>query len=105
MVKRGQVWTWVRGDDRHHVLVISNDEYNAEPGVAVWALILVRGLPQSNPLGVHLCSDDPFGGASVSIPALVQILDRGSLTENHGYLAPGTMRAVEDALREFMDLV
>jgi mRNA-degrading endonuclease toxin of MazEF toxin-antitoxin module len=104
VVKRGQVWTWARGDERHRVLVISNDEYNALPEVAVWALLVVPGLPQSTPFGVHLCSDDPLAGSSVSIPGLVQILDRASLTENHGYVAPGTMNSVEDGLREFMEL-
>ncbi|WP_203817616.1 type II toxin-antitoxin system PemK/MazF family toxin [Paractinoplanes ferrugineus] len=103
-MRRGQVWTWVRGAERHPVLVISNDEYNALPEVPVWALVIVPGLPQSTPFGVHMCSDDPLPGASVSIPGLVQILDRGSLTENHGYLAPGTLDSVEDALREFMEL-
>lgn len=104
MVKRGQIWSLIRGDALHHVLVISNDEYNAVPELAVWALVIVRDLPQQNPLGVHLCSDDPLPGGSVSIPGLVQILDRGSLKESLGYVAPGTMNAVESALRDFLEL-
>jgi mRNA-degrading endonuclease toxin of MazEF toxin-antitoxin module len=104
MVRRGQLWTLERGGGLHHVLVISNDEYNAVPSLAVWALAVVRGIPQSNPLAVHLCHHDPVQDASVSIPSLVQILDRGSLKDNLGYVAPGTMNAVEDALREFLEL-
>ncbi|WP_433382229.1 type II toxin-antitoxin system PemK/MazF family toxin [Actinoplanes sp. CA-142083] len=104
MVRRGQIWSLIRGDALHHVLVISNDEYNAVPELAVWALVIVPDLPQQNPLGVHLCHDDPLPGGSVSIPSLVQILDRGSLKENLGYAAPGTMNAVESALRDFLEL-
>ncbi|MFF5288281.1 type II toxin-antitoxin system PemK/MazF family toxin [Paractinoplanes globisporus] len=101
MVRRGQVWSFVQGADLHHVLVISNDEYNAIPSLAIWALAITR---DQRPLGVHLCGDDPLAGGSVSIPSLVQILDRGALKENLGYVAPGTMNAVEDALREFLEL-
>lgn len=91
-----------RDGDLYHVLIISNDEYNAVPEAAVWALAVVPGARQT-PLAIHLCTDDLPGGV-VSIPGLVQILDRSTLKENLGYVAPGTMSAVEDALREFLDL-
>lgn len=92
-----------RDGDLYHVLIVSNDEYNAIPEAAVWALAVVPGAGQT-PLAIHLCSDDLLRGGSVSIPSLVQILDRATLKENLGYVAPGTMSAVEDALREFLDL-
>jgi len=38
MVRRGQIWTVLRGGSQYRVLVISNDEYNDVAELAVWAL-------------------------------------------------------------------
>jgi mRNA interferase MazF len=103
VVRRGQVWTWVHNGTAHRVVVISNDEFNAEPGLPVWALLIVPEVPAVGDLAVHTCDGDVEPGY-VSIPGLVQILDRGTLKESHGFLAPGTMRAVEDALKDFLEL-
>ena len=103
VVRRGQVWTWVNAGVAHRVVIISNDEFNAEPGLAVWALLIVPEVPAPGDLAVHLCDGDAAPGY-VSVPGLVQILDRGTLKESHGFLAPGTMRSLEDALRDFLDL-
>jgi mRNA-degrading endonuclease toxin of MazEF toxin-antitoxin module len=35
---------------------------------------------------------------------VVQILDRDALRDSHGFVSHATMTAVEDALREFLEL-
>ncbi len=104
MVSRGQLWTLLRGGAQHRVLVISNDEYNAVEELAVWALAVVREVPHPNHLAVRLGPGDPLSGAYVRIHSVVQILDRSALRDNHGYVSHATMNAVEDAVREFLDL-
>jgi len=103
-VKRGQIWTLLRGGSQHRVLVISNDEYNAVEELAVWALVVVRDVPHPNQLAVRLGDGDPLSGAFVRIHSVVQILDRSALRDNHGFVSPATMLAVEDAVREFLEL-
>jgi mRNA interferase MazF len=104
VVKRGQIWTLVRGGSQHRVLVISNDEYNSVEQLAVWALTVVRDVPHPNHLAVGLNTDDPLAGAFVRIHSVVQILDRSTLLDNHGFVSHTTMNAVEDAIREFLEL-
>lgn len=104
MVRRGQIWTLLRGGSQHRVLIISNDEYNGVEELAVWALTVVRAVPHPNHLVVRLAKEDPLSGASVRIHSVVQILDRSSLRQNHGFVSHDTMTAVEEALREFLDL-
>ena len=104
MVKRGQIWTLLRGGSQHRVLVISNDEYNGVAELAVWALAVARDVPHPNQLAVRLGSDDPLGGAFIRIHSVVQSLDRSALRDNHGFVSHTTMNAVEDALREFLEL-
>jgi mRNA interferase MazF len=104
VVKRGQIWTLLRGGSQHRVLVISNDEYNAVAELAVWGLAVVRDVPHPNHLAVPLGQDDPLGGAYVRIHSVVQILDRTALRDNHGFVSHATMSAVEDAIREFLEL-
>ncbi|MDG4769946.1 type II toxin-antitoxin system PemK/MazF family toxin [Solwaraspora sp. WMMD792] len=103
-MKRGQIWTLLRGGSQHRVLVISNDEYNAVEELAVWALVVVRDVPHPNQLAVRLGDGDPLSGAFVRIHSVVQILDRSALRDNHGFVSPATMLAVEDAVREFLEL-
>lgn len=104
MVKRGQIWTLLRGGNQHRVLVISNDEYNSVKELAFWALAVVREVPHPNQLAIRLDKDDPLTGAFVRIHSVVQILDRSALRDNHGFVSPDTMNAVEGALREFLEL-
>lgn len=104
MVKRGQIWTLLRGSSQHRVLVISNDEYNSVEELAVWALTIVREVPHPNHLVVRLAKDDPLSGAFVRIHSVVQILDRSALRDNHGFVSHATMNTVEAALREFLEL-
>jgi mRNA interferase MazF len=104
VVRRGQVWTLLRGGSQHRVLIISNDEYNSVEELAIWALAVVRDTPHPNHLVVRLGSDDPLGGAFIRIHSVVQILDRSSLRDNHGFVSHATMSAVEDAIREFLEL-
>ena len=103
-MKRGQIWTLLRGGSQHRVLIISNDEYNAVAELAVWALAVVRDVPHANQLAVRLGADDPLGGAFVRIHSMVQIVDRDALRDSHGFVSHATMTAVEDALREFLEL-
>ncbi len=103
-MKRGQIWTLLRGSSQHRVLVISNDEYNGVEELAVWALTAVRDVPHPNHLAVRLGRDDPLTGASVRIHSVVQVLDRSALRDNHGFVSHATMSAVEEALREFLEL-
>lgn len=103
-MRRGQVWTLLRGGSQFGVLVISNDEYNAVPELAAWALSVVRETPHPNHLVVRLTDDDPLAGAFVRIHGVVQILDRTTLRDNHGFVSHATMTAVEDNLREFLEL-
>lgn len=103
-MKRGQILTLLRGGSQHRVLVVSNDEYNAVEELAVWALVVVRDVPHPNHLAVRLGDDDPLGGAFVRIHSVVQILDRTALRDNHGFVSHATMLAVEDAVREFLEL-
>jgi len=104
VVNRGQIWTLLRGGAQHRVLVISNDEYNAVPELAVWALTVVREAPHPNHLAVRLAAGNPLAGAFVRIHSVVQILDRTALRENHGFVSHETMQTVEAALREFLEL-
>jgi mRNA-degrading endonuclease toxin of MazEF toxin-antitoxin module len=104
VVRRGQIWTLLRRGSQHRVLVISNDEYNAVAELAAWALTVVRELPHPNHLVVRLREDDPLSGAYVRIHSVVQVLDRNALRENHGFVSRTTMTAVDDALREFLEL-
>lgn len=103
-MKRGQIWTLLRGGGQHRVLVISNDEYNAVEELAVWALAVVRDVPHPNQLAVRLGGDDPLSGAFVRIHSVVQILDRSALRDNHGFVSHATMNTVEEAFREFLEL-
>jgi len=104
MVRRGQIWTLLRGGSQHRVLVISNDEYNNVEELAIWALTVVRDVPHPNQLAVRLSETDPLAGAFVRIHSVVQILDRSALRDNHGFLSHDTMTAIEAALREFLEL-
>jgi len=103
-VKRGQIWTLLRGSSQHRVLVVSNDEYNSVEELAVWALTVVREVPHPNHLAVRLAEDDPLSGAFVRIHSVVQILDRSALRDSHGFVSHTTMNMVEAALREFLEL-
>jgi mRNA-degrading endonuclease toxin of MazEF toxin-antitoxin module len=98
------VWTLLRGGSQYRVLVISNDEYNSVPELAAWALVASRDVPHPNQMVVRLGPDDPLAGAFVKIHAVVQVLDRTALRDNHGFVSDRTMNAVEDALREFLEL-
>ncbi|MDG4831817.1 type II toxin-antitoxin system PemK/MazF family toxin [Solwaraspora sp. WMMD1047] len=103
-MRRGQIWTLLRGGSQYRVLVISNDEYNSVEELAIWALTVVREVPHPNHLVVRLAGDDPLAGAFVRIHSVVQILDRSALRDNHGFVSHATLNAVEDALREFLEL-
>ena len=103
-MKRGQIWTLLRGSSQHRVLIISNDEYNAVEELASWALTVVRDVPHPNHLAVRLINGDPLTGAFIRIHGVVQILDRTALRENHGFISHVTMAAVETQLREFLEL-
>jgi mRNA interferase MazF len=104
VVRRGQIWTLLRGGSRHRVLIVSNDEYNSVEELALWALTIVRDVPHPNQLAVPLEAGDPLTGAFVRIHSVVQILDRSALRESHGFVSHDTMSAVEAALREFLEL-
>jgi mRNA interferase MazF len=104
VVRRGQIWTLLRGSHQYRVLVISNDEYNSVDELAIWALTVARDVPHPNQLAVPLTAADPLAGAFVRIHGVVQILDRDALRDNHGFVSHATMNAVEDALREFLEL-
>jgi mRNA interferase MazF len=104
MVIRGQIWTLLRGSSQHRVLIVSNDEYNGVDELAIWGLAVVRDVPQPNHLAVRLDRGDPLAGAFVRIHSVVQILDRSTLPDNHGFVSHDTMAAVETALREFLEL-
>jgi mRNA-degrading endonuclease toxin of MazEF toxin-antitoxin module len=86
------------------VLAISNDEYNSVNELAVWALAVVREVPHPNRLAIRLNEGDPLSGAFVRIHSVVQILDRTALRDNHGFVSHATMTAVEEAIREFLEL-
>lgn len=103
-MRRGQIWTLLRGSSQHRILVISNDEYNSVDELAIWALTVVRDVPHPNHLAVHLADADPLAGAYVRIHSVVQVLDRSALRDNHGFVSHPTMEAVETALREFLEL-
>ncbi len=103
-MRRGQIWTLLRGGSQYRVLVISNDEYNSIEELAIWALTVIRDVPHPNQLAVRLNEADPFAGAFIRIHSVVQILDRSALRDNHGFVSHDTMNAIEAALREFLDL-
>ncbi|MDG4790864.1 type II toxin-antitoxin system PemK/MazF family toxin [Micromonospora sp. WMMD1102] len=103
-MRRGQIWTLLRGNSQHRVLVISNDEYNSVEELAIWALTVVRDVPHPNHLAVRLGAGDPLAGTYVRIHSVVQILDRTALRDSHGFVSHTTMGAVEIALREFLEL-
>lgn len=86
------------------MLIVSNDEYNSVEQLAIWALTVARDVPHPNQLAVRLNEADPLAGAFVRIHSVVQVLDRTTLRDNHGFVSHGTMNAVESALLEFLDL-
>lgn len=104
MVRRGQIWTLLRGGGRYRVLIISNDEYNEVAELAIWALVVAREVPHPNQLAIRLAATDPISGAFVKIHGVVQVLDRASLRKNHGFVSHTTMNAIEDGFREFLEL-
>lgn len=104
MVRRGQVWTLLRGSNQYRVLIISNDEYNQVAELAIWALVVSRDVPHPNQLAIRLTTEDPLSGAFVKIHGVVQILDRAALRTNHGFVSHATMNAIEAGLREFLEL-
>jgi mRNA interferase MazF len=104
MVRRGQIWTLLRGGSQYRVVVISNDEYNGVDELAIWALVVARDVPHENQLAVRLGPEDPLPGAYVKIHAVVQVIDRTALRDNHGFVSHPTMNALEEALREFLEL-
>jgi mRNA-degrading endonuclease toxin of MazEF toxin-antitoxin module len=104
VVRRGQIWTLLRGGGQYRVLIISNDEYNGVEELAIWALVVARDVPQANQLAVRLTDEDPLGGAFVKIHGVVQIPDRTALRDNLGFVSRGTMSEIENALREFLEL-
>jgi mRNA interferase MazF len=104
VVRRGQIWTLVRGGNQYRALIVSNDEYNSVERVAIWALTVVRGVDRADDLTIRLGPDDPLSGAYVRIPSVLQITDRGALRDNHGFVSHETMNVVEDALRGFLEL-
>ena len=103
-MRRGQIWTLLRGGHQYRVLVISNDEYNSVLELAIWALVVARDVPHPNQLAVQLGDGDPLRGAFVKIHGVVQILDRTALRDSHGFVSHATMNEVEHALREFLEL-
>ena len=103
-MRRGQVWTLSRGGSQYRVLIISNDEYNQVEELAIWALVVARDVPHPNHLAVRLSADDPLSGAFIKIHAVVQVLDRAALRDNAGFVSHATMTAVEEALRDFLEL-
>ena len=103
-MRRGQVLTLLRGGSQYRVLVVSNDEYNAVDELAIWGLVVSRDVPHQNQLAVRLTADDPLSGAFVKIHGVVQILDRTAFRDNHGFVSHPTMSAVEEGLREFLEL-
>ena len=103
-MRRGQVWTLLRGAAQYRVLVISNDEYNSVEELAIWGLTVAREVPHPNQLAVRLGDADPLAGAFVRIHSVVQILDRSALRDNHGFVSHDTMNLIEEALREFLEL-
>jgi mRNA-degrading endonuclease toxin of MazEF toxin-antitoxin module len=104
VVRRGQIWTLLRGGSQYRVLVVSNDEYNSVDELAIWALVVVREVPHPNQLAVRLTDADPLAGAFVRIHSVVQILDRTAIRDNHGFVSHDTMNLIEAALREFLEL-
>lgn len=104
MVRRGQVWTLLRGGSQYRVLIISNDEYNDVDELAVWTLVAARDVPHPNQLAVRMGPDDPLPGAFVKIHGVVQVLDRTALRDCAGFVSHATMTAIEEALREFLEL-
>lgn len=103
-MRRGQVWTLIRGSAQYRVLIISNDEYNSVEELAIWALTIVREVPHPNHLVVRLSGDDPLSGAYVRLHSVVQILDRTALRNSHGFVSHDSMTAVEEGLRDFLEL-
>jgi mRNA-degrading endonuclease toxin of MazEF toxin-antitoxin module len=104
VVRRGQIWTLVRGGSQYRAFIISNDEYNGVEELAIWALVVARDAPHPNQLAVRLGPADQLSGAFVKIHGVVQILDRTALRDSHGFVSHATMNEVEDALREFLEL-
>ena len=104
MVNRGQIWTLIRGGSQYRVLIISNDEYNGVAEMAIWALVVARDVPHASQLAVRLGPGDPLAGAYVKIHGVVQVLDRSAFRENHGYVTDSTMNAIEEGIREFLEL-
>jgi mRNA-degrading endonuclease toxin of MazEF toxin-antitoxin module len=104
VVRRGQLWTLVRGGNQYRALIVSNDEYNLVDDVAIWALTVVQDVARPSGLTIRLRPDDPLSGAYVRIPSVLQLQDRSALRDNHGFVSHDTMNVVENALREFLEL-
>jgi mRNA-degrading endonuclease toxin of MazEF toxin-antitoxin module len=101
VVSRGEVWEYIVGSQQYRVLVISNDEWNDQPGVSPWGLFIARTGPQA--LAVRLTDSDPLPGAVVHIPKVFRV-DPSGLRTNLGHASHDTMNAIEEALRDFLAL-
>ena len=100
---RGQVWEYIAGSQQYRVLVLSGEDFNALGGAQPWAVAIRRtGAPLAEYL-IPLGPADPLTGAIVEIPRIMRC-DPTGLRATLGYVSPATMRLVEHAVRELLEL-
>jgi mRNA-degrading endonuclease toxin of MazEF toxin-antitoxin module len=102
VVARGQIIAVTSGSRIFRALIISSDEANTHDEIAPWGLLVERRAATSDLL-TPLSAADPLAGAVVN-GAVVMRIDRSAIRENFGYVSNNTMNAVENVLRDFLDL-
>jgi mRNA-degrading endonuclease toxin of MazEF toxin-antitoxin module len=102
-LRRGQVWAYVAGSQQYRILILSGEDFNELAGAQPWAVTIRRtGAPLTDYL-IALGPQDPLTGSLVEIPRVLRC-DPSALREIVGYVSAQTMRLVEHAVRELLEL-
>jgi hypothetical protein len=102
-VRRGQIWQYTAGSQQYRVLILSGEDFNSITDAQPWAVIIRRTAAALSDYLIPLGPDDPLTGAAVEIPRVMRC-DPSALRTLVGYVSAPTMRLVEHAVRELLEL-
>ena len=102
-LRRGQVWEYIAGSQQYRILVLSGEDFNTLDGAQPWAVLIRRTGAALTDFLIPLGPADPLTGSIVEIPRVMRC-DPSGLRAIVGYVSPATMRLVEHAVRELLEL-